>query len=144
MTVPGESNQVKWAGMLPVRPEQALPVQPAAWDTVYLGNTRTQIIKSVSTTGGAAIVHTVTAGKTLYLCSVQLTSGWNISTVSWIGYRDAGDVSIFDFIRLQGNGVHSMSESVIFPMPLIIASAYDVYIASPLADITGCITGWEQ
>lgn len=113
------------------------------------GDTGTQVNKNNTiTTATTQIVHTVTAGKTLYLNSacLCLKSGGSTVPIIDLFVRDAGDSERYKLIQHEVAG--GSSPSIIprhFPTPVKIPANYDVCIRQSTAEkLYGQINGWEE
>ena len=123
-----EPNQVNWLG-----------VRPA-----HLG---TQISKSVEDVNNTtAIIHTVTAGKTLFLVSCRLMVTATGAGSILLRVRDDEDTFLYTIDRFYApiNGTWS-SPTYFFP-PLEIPAGYDIFVLSSALNCFGHshIFGWEE
>ena len=123
-----EPNMVKWVGVRP-------------------GHNGTQIAKYAAVVNATAIVHTVTAGKTLFLCTATLGMSVASAGSGILFIRDGADVLTMLLAALQwsaGGGLHS-GPFTAYP-PIEIPSGYDIVVESTAAVLTvvGSIFGWEE
>ncbi|RLG10436.1 hypothetical protein DRN69_09010 [Candidatus Pacearchaeota archaeon] len=134
----GEPNQVKWRGIRPVEPREAIPVQP-------FGDFGTQVAKHSSINNDTTIIHTVMSGKILYLCSLSFGMTPINAGEGWIFVRDENDnitYYLFTTYRQQNDGI---CISMTFNPPLIIPAGYDICIQSntEYCYVNGFIFGYE-
>jgi len=123
-----ESNQVKWVGVRP-------------------GHNGIQVAKHASATNAIAIIHTVSAGKTLFINSYAVSVDDIASGNAFFFVRDTGDVVKYNllFARVVANG-GGITVTGCFPKPLEVPAGYDVCIQSTVPSLTtwGFIHGWEE
>jgi len=123
-----EPNQVKWVGIRPAHNGE-------------------QVAKSNAATNGTTIIHTVTATKTLYLCTSTLTY-WGAVGSGQIKVRNAADVD--QYILVIGGLITAAGAffglSIPFNPPLEIPAGWDVVVLSSIAASVaeGFIFGWEE
>lgn len=134
----GEPNQVKWRGIRPVDPREAIPVQP-------FGDFGTQIVKDTYADNSTVIIHTVTSGKSLYLCSIALSV---IPAATGYGYfyvRDDSDTTQYRFFRPRRQQYDGEMVSMTFNPPLIIPEGWDICLMSQVDGfgMRGFIFGYE-
>ena len=123
-----EDNQVKRVGTRP-------------------GHEGTQVAKYNRTTPALALIHTVTAAKTFYLCSASLGSDQLAAGESYLAYRDAADLNTVIFlIDLSTATIPHPACVITFWPPLEIPALYDIYVASGAAGTRayGFVFGWEE
>jgi len=134
----GEPNQVKWRGIRPVEPREAIPIQPYT-------DFGTQVAKSASANNSTAIIHTVTAGKSLYLCGVSLSVVPTASGYGYFSVRDDTDTLQYTFFRPNRQQNDGEMVSMTFNPPLVIPEGWDIYIISQVNNfgMTGFIFGYE-
>lgn len=123
-----EPNQVKWVGTRPA-------------------HRGTQIGKSASAVNATAIVYTVTAGKTLYLCTASLMTETATVSAGIFSIRDGADVSWLHLTMGRANTAgYFIAPCVTFWPPLEVPAGYDIVVFSSaaLAAWTGSIFGWEE
>ena len=119
----------------------------ARWVGVRPGHDGTQIAKSGHTDNALLIVHTVTAGKTLYL-TAALASGNTAGTATGINIwvRNAADVAQYYLIQNSLNVNTYFAVGLSFNPPLEIPAGWDIVIvaghATARADLF--IHGWEE
>jgi len=134
----GEPNQVKWRGIRPVEPREAIPVQP-------FGDFGTQIAKDAYANNSTVIIHTVTSGKSLYLCNIGLSVFPTASGYGYFYVRDENDTTQYRFFRPRRQQYDGEMVSMTFNPPLIIPEGWDIVLWSQVADfiIYGFIFGYE-
>ena len=134
-------NRVLWRAIAPTPNPESMRV----YNRQKSGSV--QIAKSASIINDAAIVHTVTAGKTFYLCAVTSTIDNKSGGNSWGGIRlrNVGDTYQFDFIIFQGDDPYANTDSLTFNPPMEIIAGWDVYIQSGGAGVMiyGFCYGYE-
>ncbi len=123
-----EPNQVRWIGFRP-------------------GHNGTQVTKQGAANNTTTIVHTVTAGKVLYL--VDWTVGWeSLALGSWcaLRVRNAADVLAFDIWTMPTRAVLNGGLAVAYIYPIEIPAGYDVVVAAANGNVSiyGFIHGWED
>lgn len=118
--------------------------QPSPWLASQSGITRTQIIKTNYATTSAAIIHTVTAGKDLFISSASIILHTEVSADASILVRNTSDVEVYRFLLVSIHDHGHIALSCPFPMPLVVPAGYDVCIVSSAAYADGCIQGWEE
>jgi len=123
-----EPNQVKWWGIRPA-------------------HRGTQVAKSASAINATVIIHTVTAGKTLFLCSASLSLQSGVGGGN-IFVRNGADVWQFALLAAQifTAAATSQGSSITFWPPLEIAAGWDLCTISGAAacSASGFIFGWEE
>ena len=151
----GEPNLLNVRGIIPANPEQNIPikpgtgaypfpVEPGAWAAVHLGVTRTQITKYVNATAANVIVHTVSAGKTLYLTGASMLKFGVAAGEARIILTTSADVLIAN-ILCCGSGVNAYgNNSTTFSMPIVVTSQQKVRLIDIGGVAEACIQGWEQ
>lgn len=139
-----ESDLLKWVGVRPVRPVQNIYTSMGKFDTVLDGVTRTQVIKRTTATAGTVILHTVTAGKKLFLTTFACATSPQASTVLQLTIRDSSDALVTIICELRATAETAPSQSLAFPMPLVIPAGYDIVLTSGVGFVIGAITGWEE
>ena len=123
-----EPNQVKWMGLRP-------------------GHNGTQVRGYISVDNADAIVYTVPADKTFYLCSLTLGYLALAAGVAEISLRNAADAFLCNFLRDVIVATSSgRSQSLTFWPPMEITSLYDIFIKSNAAglQINGFVFGWYE
>lgn len=106
-----------------------------------------QVAASADIDNGTVIIHTVTAGKTLYLCH-YMWSIWNISGGNGWGrlqVRDAGDAQVYLIVDSGAADDFAYGISGNFNPPLEVPAGYDICVISGQADcwVSGFIHGYE-
>ena len=123
-----EPNQVRWTGARPA-------------------HRGTQILKWSEKVNGSTTIHTVTAGKTLYLTSltafVQSTAAATAGSV-WV--RDTLGALVSRLVTAYFLAAGSGSWALPYPFPLEIPAGYDIIAYSSAATVYcgACIAGWEE
>ena len=113
------------------------------------GDTGTQITKSGSgAPATTTIIHTVTAGKTLYLTTISLYSfGGDVGTVGRVKFRDTNDVDVASLLGMISNSTTSsfLNNGTYLP-PIKIPAGYDICITSDTSgpNMGYFIFGWEE
>jgi len=123
-----EPNQVKWVG-----------VRPA--------HRGTQIAKWNIATDETTILHTVTAGKVLYLCTSILTSNTIVAGSIYLQIRDLADAVWFILAKTrQSTTSWGQAFCQTFWPPLEVPAGYDIVVVSSPGSVTaiGSIFGWEE
>jgi hypothetical protein len=123
-----EPNQVKWVGTRP-------------------GHNGTQITKYNTALNNTVIIHTVTAGKTLYLVSAQIFTP-NVGAVyGTLFIRDTLDAITMYLAGIINTPTGAVSGQLwtSYP-PLEVAAGYDICVLSSAAGVNyiGSIFGWEE
>ena len=119
----------------------------ARWVGVRPGHDGTQVVKYARAENATVIIHTVTAGKTLFLCGLMgsvFDNGGGQHTVVFV--RDGADV--FKYYLYWGENNASAGEpfSKSYWPPIEIPAGYDVCAQSTAAAhyINAIIDGWED
>lgn len=123
-----ELNQVKWVGVRP-------------------GHNGTQVLKENYVSNATLVLHTVTAGKTLYLCSAY--ASYYISATGIIGrlfVRDVADFTVYSFSICNSGALGQMESTPSYNPPIEIPAGYDICLISGAASmvIRAGIHGWEE
>jgi len=156
----GEKNKVRWVGIRPidppetipveeqsplteisvkpVSPRQAIPIQP-------YGDFGTQIVKYAWVENATAIIHTVSAGKTLHLCSIALSVDAVADGRGRMFVRDDSDTIQYYFFRPRRPAGNGEMVGLTFNPPLKISEGWDICVWSENADfhLIGFIFGYE-
>jgi len=134
----GEPNQVKWRGIRPVEPREAIPVQP-------FGDFGTQITKSVYANNATKIIHTVSSGKSLYLCSVALSVFPTALGEGYIYVRDENDTTQYYILVTRRQENDGEMVSMTFNPPIQIPAGWDICVVSSATNfkLRGFIFGYE-
>jgi len=123
-----EPNEVKWVG-----------VRPA--------HKGTQIFKDATAENGITVIHTVSSGKTLYLCEVMLRCIYNVTGWGQLYVQDNNDIFVRDLCLINpiANTIKPTDHNHFWP-PVEIPSAYDICVQSNAAGLIarGAIFGWEE
>ena len=123
-----EPNQVKWVGTRP-------------------GHNGEQVEKYNTATNGTAIVHTVTAGKTLYLVSAIIFPAAVNSGVGTVFIRDLLDAVWTYLVGMTGAlNFGLIGQTLSLYHPIEVPEGYDICVLSGGAGLTvyGAIHGWEE
>jgi len=123
-----EPNQVRWQGVRP-------------------GHNGTQISESISVANGIAIIHTVSADKVFYLCTISISHDCSVAGHGYLYYRDAADLNpVYFLIELKAPDVNTQASILTFWPPLEIPSLFDVCVRSNNVGLTvvGYVFGWEE
>lgn len=123
-----EPNQVKWVGFRPA-------------------HRGAQVASDAGGTDGTFILHTVTAGKTLFLCGMTFEN--NDSGTGHVGtlrVRNDTDVAQYDLAQVFIDAIGQIITSKSYWPPLEIPALWDVVVISSAAglDTRGFIHGWEE
>ena len=139
-----ETNKVNWVGIRPIQPLQNIQVHPGPFETSVAGTTRTQILKTGFSAAGTAIIHTVTAGKTLYITSCMANHTHSAASQGKIQIRDDSDVetALLIVLELAAAGVNFVA--IGFPMPIVVPSEYDIVGITNFGILNTTIQGWEE
>ena len=134
----GEPNQVKWRGIRPVEPREAIPIQP-------YGDFGTQIAKHNWVEGGTSIIHTVTSGKNLYLCSVAFSIYPTVDGEGTFSIRDDNDIVQYILFQIQRQANDGTMVTLTFNPPFVIPEGWDIAIWSSATGfrLRGFIFGYE-
>jgi len=123
-----ESNQVKWVGVRP-------------------GHNGTQIIKYGLANNSTVVLHTVSAGKTLYLYSFNIDV--YTTTASFGGQLRVRDttpaiVNILADLNAGANMSQAIAQDLYYPIE--IPAGYTIEIVSDVEAVivVACIFGWEE
>ncbi len=139
-----EKNQVKWVGIQPIQPIENLQVSLGKFETTVAGVTRAQVTKSANVANGAAVLYTVTAGKTLYLVNAFLAHSGAAASGARMEVRNGADTTQYSIIDLTHSGAcHHASEQV-FPVPLVLPAGWDIYFIASPGTAYAFIHGWEE
>ena len=139
-----EANQIKWVGVRPISPIENIQVHPGILETTVAGVTRTQIVKSVEVANTTTIIHTVTAGKTFYLCSVSCDSDSGVNKLTHLKVRNDSDVDQYIIIDHESAAQASVSGSLTFFPPITIPAGWDIVLETTATQGMGFIHGWEE
>ena len=123
-----EGNRIKWIG-----------VRPA--------HDGTQVIKSAYKINGTEIIHTVTAGKTLYLKGFFFESSSSVSGVAGaLIVRNALDVLEYYLAYCYHRGASEKLAARDYSQPIEIPAGYDICIISGALtlEVLAEIDGWEE
>jgi len=134
----GEKNNVRWVGIRPTDPREAIPTQP-------YGDFGTQVAKYAWVENATSIIHTVSAGKTLYLCSIALSVDAVADGRGRMFVRDDTDTIQYYFFRARRPAGSGEMVPLTFNPPLQIPEGWDICVWSEVADfhLIGFIFGYE-
>lgn len=118
----------------------------------YAAANKTPVVQSASAENTTTTIHTVTTGKTFYLCSVSL-SALNAKTdanlladisTNETGYDWFCDVQLGNAIA--GQTLPNGHVFISYPMPIKISAGKLITVSSNTASgyAYACITGWEE
>jgi hypothetical protein len=119
----------------------------ARWGGVRPAHRGTQVEKSNSVTNGTIIVHTVTAGKTLFLCTVVVEFRFGgLAAWDFLAVRNEADVFQYYIARLRDNTAGTVGLVIPYWPPREISAGYDIYLTSSGVnnDMAADIFGWEE
>jgi len=114
------------------------------------GDTGDQIIKSGGIGAGTTpvVIHTVTAGKTLFLTSVKLEIHGSTTGIGYMKVTNAADVDVYLITtKIAANAQGYIEGFKAFPKPLKIPAGYKIKTVGSSATCDshqGDITGWEE
>jgi len=117
------------------------------WRGVRPAHNGVQVAKSALATNNTVILHTVTAGKTLFLTTMVYGTDPEAVGLCQMQVRNVADVvqyTIQNFIPRTTST--SFSGSITFNPPLEIPAGYDIILVSGIAmlDLNCFINGWEE
>lgn len=123
-----EGNRVKWVGVRPAHRGE-------------------QIVESGNISNDTVIVHTVTAGKILYLVTATFSLSASVANERGsMQVRDTGDVEQYRIFSQHMRVTGSIMAAAHFNPPLEIPAGYDITILSEALTLVtyGFIFGWEE
>lgn len=127
-------------GVLPSQGADPIPVGKIPDDG-------TQVAASANADNTTTVIHTVTAGKTLYLNGVTIMANNSAGVVSsaYIVVRNAADAEQYHIFYIRLNDGLEDSDSENFIPPIEIAAGWDIALRSASADMytRGFIHGYE-
>jgi len=134
----GEPNQVKWRGIRPVEPREAIPIQPYT-------DFGTQVAKDNYANNSTVIIHTVTSGKNLYLCSVAFSVYPTVDGSGSFNIRDDNDNIKHILFQIQRQANDGTMVTLTFNPPFVIPEGWDIIIWSSTTGfrLRGFIFGYE-
>jgi len=134
----GEPNQVKWRGIRPVEPREAIPVQP-------YGDFGTQVVKHDCVEGGGSVIYTVSSGKNLYLCSVAFSVYPIADGNGSFNIRDDNDNIKHILFQIQRQANDGTIITLTFNPPFVIPEGWDIHLWSSATGfrLRGFIFGYE-
>ncbi len=138
------ANQVRWRGIHNISPLINIQTHIGTFETSVDGVTRAQIIKSNEVNNTTTILHTVTAGKTLYLCSCSLHVNAGANQLGHLKVRNVADVDQYFLLDLETAAQAPMHGQNTFNPPIVIAAGFDIVVETTAAQGAGFIFGWEQ
>ncbi len=139
-----ETNQVKWVGIRPIQPLENIQTHLGPFEISVAGVTRTQITKSVLPSAGYTIVHTVTAGKTLYLVSSAVGLIAGASNICSLHVRNGADAIQYYLARYLCTAESPIAVTATYPVPISIQATFDIVYYAGTVDGFCHILGWEQ
>ena len=156
-----EYNEVKMRGILPSDGMDNIPVTESAPLTsiqvepkpnaapIPVGKVpdgAVQVMASGGADGSTVIVHTVTAGKILYLLFSVVYITADGSDWVYFSVRDGDDVPKYYFISLTTTATMLNFITMNWPVPIEIPAGYDIVVHSSLAGcvLTSFIFGYEM
>ena len=139
-----EANQINVRGIVPSNPVENIQIHPGIFETSVAGVTRAQIVKSVEVSNATSIIHTVTAGKIFYLCSVSCDADSGINKLTHLKVRNGADVDQYIIIDHESAAQASISGSRSFFPPIAIPAGWDIVLQTTASQGMGFIHGWEQ
>lgn len=107
------------------------------------GDTGTQVVKSNIAVNQTTLIHTVTAGKNLYISSCGANQGYTGGMKSTLFITDASDNLVAELINLQ----YSLgTQSQCFVNPVKVPAGYKIKISSNVAGqgAAAFFQGWEE
>jgi len=133
-----EGNMMRWVGIRPTDPREAIPIQPYA-------DFGTQIAKHVTANNQTSIIHTVSNGKNLYLCTATLSCLLTVTGNFCMFVRDDSDTTRYYIAYCRRQADDGICIPVTFSPPLVIPEGWDVCIWSGAngVQIQGFIFGYE-
>ena len=137
-------NQLKWFGIRPTDPVENIQTHPGIFETIVSGVARVQVAKSVEVSNATSIIHTVTAGKIFYLCSVSCDSDSGVNKLTHLKVRNVSDVDQYIIIDHESAAQASISGSLSFSPPIAIPAGWDIVLQTTASQGMGFIHGWEQ
>lgn len=125
-----EPNRVRQWGALPSTDAGPIPVGK-------IPDLGTQIVLADTAENGTTVIHTVTAGKTLYLSAIFLNNfaGAAAGGLTYLFVTDSGDSEVYTLIMLRLPALGFASETNQFLPPLEIPAGYKLKVASSAASI---------
>ncbi|KKN33019.1 hypothetical protein LCGC14_0807880 [marine sediment metagenome] len=139
-----EQNQLNWRGIRPTYPVENIQTHPGPFETAVAGKARTQIVKSVEVANTTTIIHTVTAGKTFYLCSCSCSADTGINKLTHLKVRNASDTDQYTIIDHESSAQATIFGSLSFFPPISIPAGWDIVLTTNAAQGMGFIHGWEE
>lgn len=139
-----ETNRVLWRGIHPTSPVENIQVHPGTFEGSVAGITRVQIVKSVEVNNTTTIIHTVTSGKTFYLCSCSCDADSGSNKLTHLKVRNASDVDQYIIIDHESTAQSSINGSLTFFPPIAIPAGWDIVLETTAVQGMGFIFGWEE
>lgn len=111
----------------------------------------TPVFKSALRINGTTVIHTVTAGKTLFLTGASLgLSSLDVAEAGYMAVRNVGDTIQYYIFRAGLEASENNSANLAFSLPAVppieIAAGWDIVVYSPSPGFAsaGAISGWEE
>lgn len=111
----------------------------------------TPVFKSALRINGTTILHTVTAGKTLFLTGATLgLSSLDVAEAGYLAVRNVANAIQYYIFRAGLEASENNSANLAFSLPAVppieIAAGWDIVVYSPSAGFAsaGAISGWEE
>lgn len=139
-----ETDQVKFRGIRPVQPLENIFTQIGANEVSSCGITRTIITKSLEVENTTAIIHTVTAGKTFYLCNAFICASSGVAKTNTLYVRNVADVTQYAIFCAETAAQQTINAFMPYNFPIPIAAGFDVVGFTDNTTMTIFIHGWEQ
>jgi len=105
----------------------------------------TQVVAFNQASNNTAVIYTVTAGKTLYLVSLSMSTDPIQAGRGAITVRNASDVDQYYFFFANSPIAQGQAASMSFPIPYEIPEDWDIAVSSTVAAcyVNGFIFGYE-
>lgn len=110
-------------------------------------DTGTQVQKSANASNNTVIIHTVTAGKTLYLTAAHILAVTGNASFGDIFVRNEADAEQYKLLTADSDGGVSGNNSASLPYakPIKIPAGYDICVRSSAGNsVHASISGWEE
>lgn len=119
----------------------------ARWIGVRPGHNGDQVSVSLMTNGAVAIIYTVPAGKTLFLCGMTIglyMSGAGVG--AYVRVRNVADVTVYTLFAQVTNFAFDVTVAKSYWPPIEIPTGYDIVQAATGAgqEIDTHIHGWVE
>jgi len=123
-----EPNQVKWVGVRPAHNGE-------------------QVAKSGTAVNNTVIIHTVTAGKNLYLVTAQIFTVNSVAAYGNLWVRDGADATWLYLGGLVSAAGQAIPGQTWYSYPPVeVPAGYDICVVSTALafNVVGSIFGWEE